>query len=309
MVTLNPSRPRRAPSARNLEIYAQVKIRGCRQSDVAGEHKITQSRVSRIVAQVEAWRLESNAALDSVNDNDRRRHDRWLARERWETLYQVSLAELEASRRTLETERSGTRDGKDFRETTRREQRSNVQWMKTALKATENLLKLSELEPLPDPRPEEDSPEKKRTHVKRWLADERMAALGLKPYLHRNETEQLVERWFSELIGPEECAVDESAPGEGAAQPNAANCHNCHTPAAEMTAESVGDDIADTDATPGPNTAYAAARETTEAPIGPAAPQKNPVDMTDSREAWEDEYEQRKRERPIRLPMDVVARS
>jgi len=301
MVTLNPSRPRRKPSRRNLEIYAQVKIRGCRQSAVAGEHKITQSRVSKIVAQVEAWRLESNAALDAVGSSDRRRHERWLACQRWEELYQVSVAELAASRRTLETERKGTRAGKDFQETTRREQRTNVQWMKTALKATEKLLALSELDPLPDPRPDEDTAEETRAQVKRWLVDNHMAALGLKPYLHRKQTEQLVERSLTELVGPEECAEDASAPGQDAALPAAANCHNCHTPAAETTAAGNVTSNAGAGATSIPAAGSAATADTDPGRISPPAGEKNRSDMTDSREPWEGEYEQVLRERPIRL--------
>src|SRR5690349_5184063 len=101
----------RTPSLRNQQIHAADKVHGCRQIDVVAEFNITQSRVSKIIAQVEAWRAKVPAASDQLKNGERRRHERWLASQRYQELYQRSLQEFAASQRTLTIQRSGSRDG------------------------------------------------------------------------------------------------------------------------------------------------------------------------------------------------------
>jgi len=308
MVELNLSRPRPAPSSRNLEIYAQVKIRGMSQTQVAADNKITQSRVSRIVAQVEAWRMARGAAPEGPSNTERRRHERWLARERWEMVFQRSLVELNASARTLTSERSGERDGKAFRETTRREQAMNVQWMKTAIKAAENLVKLSELEPLAPPDTDAERLEQQREAVSKWLIYERYAAERSGRVAKNGSVHKLVEAALEALLGPEGCD-SEAPPPESATEraaklsaairaaeaarsaastsphspspnPSSSDRHNCHMPAAEMTPAAAAEGAADVAATPcaADPSATAPAAGSTAAP--PCDPPKNPPDMT-----------------------------
>jgi hypothetical protein len=200
MFNLQPT-PRRTPSSRNLEIYAQVKIRGCSQTQVAGEHKLTQSRVSRIIAQVEAWRGASPDAQDQLSVTQRCRHERWLAHERWEMIFQRSIEELAASHRTLTSERSGERDGKPFREVTKREQATSVQWMKTATKAAENLLKLAELEPLPNPPSYEQSAAQERYRIEQWLIKKRIEAEIDKKTATSSNVAELIDQLLAALLG------------------------------------------------------------------------------------------------------------
>jgi len=319
MLSNHPTQ-RRAPSSRNLEIYALVRIRGCSQTQVAADHRITQSRVSRIVAQVEEWRGTSPDAQDQLSMIQRRRHERQLARERFEELYQRSIEELAASRRTLTIERSGSRDGKDFCETTRREQPTNVQWMKTATKAADNLVKLSELEPLSQPQSDDETPEQQLAAVSHLLthrlaeqlraAEERAPSPSRRPsYVLQAQARATVKQCLADLLGPP--ATDPLSPrvhpGASADQPPTDNCHNCHTPAAAMTPENAADSAADLAATPCAATPSAEPAATCGAAVIPSAPPKNPADMTVSREPWEDEYERTIAERrTVQMPPGAV---
>jgi hypothetical protein len=198
MTSLAP--PPRTPSLRNQQIHAAVKIRGCRQIDVAAEFKITQSRVSRIVTQVEAWRAKAPAAKDELKIGERRRHERWLASQRYQELYQRSLQELAASQRTLTIERSGARDGKEFNDTTRRQQATSVQWLKTALRAAENLLRLAELEPLPSPPTANDIAEVQFDEVADWITRQRIDAERVGDVPKSDNPDQLVRQTLDDLL-------------------------------------------------------------------------------------------------------------
>ena len=333
----NLSTPRRTPSSRNLEIYAQVKIRGCSQTQVAGQHKLTQSRVSKIIAQVEAWRGASPDAQDQLSMTERRRHERWLAHERWEMIFQRSIEELAASHRTLTSERSGERDGKAFRETTKREQATSVQWMKTATKAAENLMKLSELEPLPQPSYEESAAEE-RYQVEEWLIKKRIEAECGKKTAKSSNVGELIDQLMAALLGeeprfgmrqmvnpgpavqelvrrfvlpaatadrPRPAAEQLAAETVGAPPPAAAvpetpggdNYHMCHTPAPAMTPADADDRATDLAATPCAAGPSVQPAAAQSTAVIPSAAPKNPANMTPDREPWEDEYERMMTER------------
>ena len=69
MFTLvRPARTRRIPSQRNLQIYEAVKFDGQTQAAVAQQYGVAQSRVSQIVASVEAW-AASRIAVESLTEN------------------------------------------------------------------------------------------------------------------------------------------------------------------------------------------------------------------------------------------------
>ena len=59
-------RRRRMPSQRNLKIFEAVRIDGQKQIVVAEQHGLQQSRISQIVASVEAW-LAWREALEASN--------------------------------------------------------------------------------------------------------------------------------------------------------------------------------------------------------------------------------------------------
>jgi hypothetical protein len=118
-------------------------------------------------------------------------------------VFQRSLTELDASARALTNERSGTRDAKEFRETTKREQAANVQWMKAAIKAAENLVKLSELEPLARPETAEERLEQERQAVSNWLVFQRHDAEQTGRVPKSDNLHQHVQAALEALIGPE----------------------------------------------------------------------------------------------------------
>jgi hypothetical protein len=200
MIPLRQPR-RRPPSSKQLEIYAAVMVRGRRQIDVAQEFKITQPRVSQIITRVKQWRAQTDSPTQGeLPEGHRCRHERWLAHERCEEIFQRSMRLLDASERTLTNSREGTRGDTKFSETTRREQAANVQWMKTALKAAEDLLKLAELKPLPEPEPQEDH-RQQLAAVGDWLWDQRQAAEQAGRVAKSADIGCLVRNWLAVLLG------------------------------------------------------------------------------------------------------------
>jgi hypothetical protein len=317
----------RTPSARNQQIHAAVKIRGCRQADVAREHRITQSRVSRIVAQVEAWRGAAPAASDVLKTAERRRHERWLARQRYEELYQRSLQELDSSNRTLTTERSGSRDGKEFKETTRREQARSVQWAKTAIRAAENLLRLAELEPLPPPPTADDVAELQFAEVATWIIRMRLEAERAGEVPKSGNAHALVRKTLNDLLRQQDDPPPARPPhphplGAGRGEhstshtthhspltPDSAACHIRHKPNSNIPPTSASSPAEAVASTPTDSSTYDSPEPFRSPSSSAATAQKNVPHRTPQREPWEDEYEALKRKpKTIKLVGGAVTR-
>lgn len=64
-------RPRRVPSARNRDIYREVKILGRSERNVAKEYGLTQPRIWAICQQVKEWMQEGGSDLDGLSEEAR----------------------------------------------------------------------------------------------------------------------------------------------------------------------------------------------------------------------------------------------
>jgi len=141
--TLLP-RARRRPSARNMQIYEEARVRRERQEDVAARHSLTQQRVSEICAQVEAWYQWQASAPDyeAVEANEQRQR-LLAARQREETVLLLARRQAAAERETLVSERRvTTARGTDV---TRTEKvlPTNPAWLKIVQAASQTLLRIN----------------------------------------------------------------------------------------------------------------------------------------------------------------------
>jgi hypothetical protein len=128
------------PSARDVAIFYEVRILCRRQMDVSRQFGLSQARVSQIVSEVSQWRASvSPAEGGDLPDEDRRRADRRVARQRIEAILEWAMADYEASRRPHVTTKFGVRGGKPFHKTTVKEQRPSAQHLKLAVKLSEEL--------------------------------------------------------------------------------------------------------------------------------------------------------------------------
>ena len=84
----------RQPSARNVEVYGRVRQCGQRQDLVAAELGLSQSRVSRICSQVEAWRRWCDARPGQEASEDERRAMREQVRRRNEQILALAVKGL-----------------------------------------------------------------------------------------------------------------------------------------------------------------------------------------------------------------------
>jgi hypothetical protein len=228
MIPLTKRRHPRTPSRRNQEIYAAVKIRGCRQIDVAKDSGLTQGRVSEIIAQVEKWRAHAAAAdQGTLTQQEQRRADRWLVRQCLEELFQMTMRAM-AGRRSPSA--GPTDDSPSAREATPsnpqsairnpqsaasnpqseirnpqspdslRQQALDLQRTKTALRITEDILKFSELDPLPEPQPEEDEDKELKAIADR-LWRYRRAAEEAGKVAKSEDAGLLTHQWLAVLLG------------------------------------------------------------------------------------------------------------
>ena len=148
-------RRHKRPSARNFAVYHAVFVSGHEQSAVAERYSISQPRVSAICRQVRRWLSEHEPAeRGETQGTGRKRVERHLARERYLTLYAYSLRFLERSQKELTTitrrfgdvqGAGGERSIRDDQHT-ERAQRAEAQWMRLAMRATDRLWELGELD-------------------------------------------------------------------------------------------------------------------------------------------------------------------
>ena len=158
---LRPARrgPRvpKTPSPRDQQIFVDVHALGRTQLEVADEYKLSQGRVSQIIAEVRQWRAMVTPSEAGEPDRaGQARLDRFVSRKVYEKLIGQAMRELARGDRKLTTTKEGQRGETKFTETTVREQAASVQWAKVALKTTELLAKLEERELPPSPAEQEE---------------------------------------------------------------------------------------------------------------------------------------------------------
>jgi hypothetical protein len=213
------ARPRR-PSERNRMIHQSIRLLGKHQRDVAAEFGVSQPRVSAIVKQVERWRsLHTPAELDEPQGAERQRLDRWLARQRYETLYVHALRFLEHSQRELMTISDQWKDGTtEGHAHVSRSQRAEAQWMRIALQATKEMLLLGEWE-----EPEANATSARLGEVAgvvQMLTRLRQAAVREGRVADEGSPRETVEMLLRGLVG-EQAAADAAQDSAGAAMPAA----------------------------------------------------------------------------------------
>src|SRR5688572_26021838 len=149
------SRRPRSPSARDQEIYVAHKVQGRQQMELAAKHGLSKGRVSQIVKRVGAWRSDRGPQQGELKNDQRRRLERQLERERIEELYGESLRLLKDFQKPATTNRKGERatvkgPKLDWWDQTEREvPNTRVQALKAALRAAEKLGELADREPPP----------------------------------------------------------------------------------------------------------------------------------------------------------------
>jgi len=152
----------KAPSQRNQQIAAAVRLHGQKQVEVAKEFGISQRRVSQICQQVERWHGCVNPSERGEVDGDERRwSDRTLSREQLTEVYRRSMRAFARSERPLATRRRGKRaDGGKWSERCARDQKLDTGSLRVALRAVEMQWKLADR-----PNPRQREVEENREHL------------------------------------------------------------------------------------------------------------------------------------------------
>jgi hypothetical protein len=209
-------RKRRAPSVRDREIYADHKVHGRQQKELAKEHELSKGRVSQIVKRVAAWRSDLSPDDGELEHDQQHRLERQLARERLEELYGQSLRILRDAEKPATTRRKGKRttpqgEKLGWWDRTEREQPGvRLQALKTALRAAEDLSELADREPPPAP-PTREKPGVTWQQLD-WELERRMAKakyLGSEPPAH--VPERVVDNLLRALAGHDLAAVRDPA--------------------------------------------------------------------------------------------------
>ena len=172
-------RKKRAPSARDQAILLAYRTRGCSQEELAEDNHLSQRRISQIIQRVERWLADRNPAAENQLDHQQRqRLERELERERLQAIYSRSIRDYDRTPSELTTSRSGQRGENAFHEETVRQVLPNVQLLKTALRASEDLGKLADREPPPE------------RHDEQWERQERQHVMRNELYNLRREAEE-----------------------------------------------------------------------------------------------------------------------
>jgi len=207
-------RKRRAPSGRDQAILVAYRVHGRTQQELADEYHLSQRRISAIVCRVERWRAELLPAVDEELDSrERQRLERWLERERLQAIHSRAMRAYDTQQPALVSVREGQRDGKPFKEETRREQGPNVQLLKVALRAAVDLGKLNDK---PEPPTEEPKSIRSRWwHIHRQLCELRREFRAASDpaedaidddEIDDNDDHALVHEWMNALVGKAEAA-------------------------------------------------------------------------------------------------------
>lgn len=145
------SRNSLTPSLRDQQIFTSYHVSGKTQEQLAGDYGLTQCRISQIIRRVAAWRSQADPEEEGdLSASQQQRLDRWLEHQRLETVIRLALCHFHQEQRTINTTKTTDRGEKSFTEQIRRELPASVQWLKTALRAIEQLSCLPDQPELPD---------------------------------------------------------------------------------------------------------------------------------------------------------------
>ena len=215
-----PARKRRQPSPRNLEIYDAFMFQAKTQQELSEQHKLAQSRVSQIIASVEAWRA-STAAADrgELPPEQHQRHEQWLSERRNHELYRRNIRAFDESHKPLTTTKTITvsQEPKDEEpqnqgevgglgtkivrtETTVREQRANATFLRNAFAANKELARQAELPVKPEPKPEENYRQEHKA-VNDWLWRQRRKREDEGKVAKSADPGTFVNNWLAVLLG------------------------------------------------------------------------------------------------------------
>ncbi len=192
--------PRQAPSERDLQVYAAVRVDGRRQVDVAAEFGLSQGRVSQIVRCVNQWR--AGLGIDAeLERRDRKSVDRWLEQLRIEKLYEETMELFRRSQSPRRKERRGKSHRGEWTTETLDHQPGNLQCLKLAARLIELKRQLDEDPPRPD-----QSSSSPRSHMDeyeafRFLVDLRNDAVRRGDVPEADDSEVVVRRMIRELTG------------------------------------------------------------------------------------------------------------
>jgi hypothetical protein len=144
-------RRRAAPSQRDQQLYVEYQTSGVTQLELAEKYQLTQCRISQIVRRVAAWRGGIDPAgrplpPGDLTQQEQRRLDRWLERQRNEAIFKAALRKIDLPQITTTTKTDA--DGQ-VKERAVREQPPNVQYLKVAQRANEQLFRREQLQPVP----------------------------------------------------------------------------------------------------------------------------------------------------------------
>jgi len=202
-------RKKRPPSDRDQALYVARHTRAWSQAKLAEEFHISQPRVSQILRRVAEWRAgfgpRAAGELDHVGQQ---RLERFLARERYQSIHDRAIREFDAAPKELTASKSGERDGKKYSEESRREVQRPSGLLRIALRASENLAKAAEQPAPPPPRDPEAQERERRRIALDWLNQQRReaeeAGRVAKTVPHQSDNFnylRTVEHWLGALVG------------------------------------------------------------------------------------------------------------
>ena len=215
-------RKKRPPSARDQAIYLAYKTTGKTQSQLAADHDLTQRRISQIIQRVERWRANLiPAASGELDRQESQRLERWLEQQRLQCIYDHAMRAHKTQATELKTTRKGNRDGKPFEDETTRQLPTNVQLLKVALRASNDLGKLSD-------KPAPAAPDPKNDWERYWKVIELLrgmrhnAGVSLE---NANDESKFVTSCLDQLIGKEAAEPQPTATNPA---PRGADIPVCH---------------------------------------------------------------------------------
>jgi hypothetical protein len=171
-------RQKRPPRGRDQAIFVAYRTQGRTQAELAKDYRLSQSRVSAIIRRVEHWLADKRGgdvalAEPPLDHAQQLRLDRWLHRERSQAIYDRAIRAFDHGPSELTTCREGERDGKQFKDETRRQQGPNMQALRVAARTSADLGRLAEKSL---PAQDEQNPAELRELVKRVLGELRHQA-------------------------------------------------------------------------------------------------------------------------------------
>ena len=198
------AKKRWTPKGVHERIFLAVEVGGRTQAEVATEFGVSQPTVSRIVRKFGAWRASAKPSETSdLKGVERARLERWVEEKRHQEVYRQAMRLARQMEQPAVIERQGTRGDVAWSDQTKRDRLGGaLQCLKTALRASESLGKLSERSRPPEV-PEKE-PGADRVKVFHYLLDKRREAEESGKVPKSGYTMETVDRWLRALIGDEQ---------------------------------------------------------------------------------------------------------